>query len=290
MFRIYDENGKVIEVITTDSKGVAVSSKLPLGKYYYQEISTAENCVIDTNKYEFVLTENNQVVKKTVVNKVKEATLKIIKVDENEVPLQGVTFNIYDENMKLVDTIVTDENGVAESKELEKGSYFYQETKAPQGIKVDDTIYPFEIVEDGQNVIKNMINYYVRGSLKIYKVAEDTNKPLANAEFTIYDEDRNAVATVITNQDGVASVDNLVYGTYYYKETKAPNGYKLNNTEYQLNIEDESEVVCVVYNVKDELPKTGSGVSTDIQIILLVAFISLIGYVAMNTLRKKEQF
>ncbi len=192
--------------------------------------------------------------------------------------------------MKLVDTIVTDENGVAESKELEKGSYFYQETKAPQGIKVDDTIYPFEIVEDGQNVIKNMINYYVRGSLKIYKVAEDTNKPLANAEFTIYDEDRNAVATVITNQDGVASVDNLVYGTYYYKETKAPNGYKLNNTEYQLNIEDESEVVCVVYNVKDELPKTGSGVSTDIQIILLVAFISLIGYVAMNTLRKKEQF
>ena len=290
MFRIYDENGKVIEVITTDSKGVATSSKLPLGKYYYQEISTAENCVIDTNKYEFVLTENNQVVKKTVVNKVKEATLKIIKVDENEVPLQGVTFNIYDENMKLVDTIVTDENGVAESKELEKGSYFYQETKAPQGIKVDDTIYPFEIVEDGQNVIKNMINYYVRGSLKIYKVAEDTNKPLANAEFTIYDEDRNAVATVITNQDGVASVDNLVYGTYYYKETKAPNGYKLNNTEYQLNIEDESEVVCVVYNVKDELPKTGSGVSTDIQIILLVAFISLIGYVAMNTLRKKEQF
>ena len=289
MFRIYDENGKVIEVITTDSKGVATSSKLPLGKYYYQEISTAENCVIDTNKYEFVLTENNQVVKKTVVNKVKEATLKIIKVDENEVPLQGVTFNIYDENMKLVDTIVTDENGVAESKELEKGN-FYQETKAPQGIKVDDTIYPFEIVEDGQNVIKNMINYYVRGSLKIYKVAEDTNKPLANAEFTIYDEDRNAVATVITNQDGVASVDNLVYGTYYYKETKAPNGYKLNNTEYQLNIEDESEVVCVVYNVKDELPKTGSGVSTDIQIILLVAFISLIGYVAMNTLRKKEQF
>ena len=135
-----------------------------------------------------------------------------------------------------------------------------------------------------------MINYYVRGSLKIYKVAEDTNKPLANAEFTIYDEDRNAVATVITNQDGVASVDNLVYGTYYYKETKAPNGYKLNNTEYQLNIEDESEVICVVYNVKDELPKTGSGVSTDIQIILLVAFISLIGYVAMNTLRKKEQF
>ena len=228
MFRIYDENGKVIEVITTDSKGVAVSSKLPLGKYYYQEISTAENCVIDTNKYEFVLTENNQVVKKTVVNKVKEATLKIIKVDENEVPLQGVTFNIYDENMKLVDTIVTDENGVAESKELEKGSYFYQETKAPQGIKVDDTIYPFEIVEDGQNVIKNMINYYVRGSLKIYKVAEDTNKPLANAEFTIYDEDRNAVATVITNQDGVASVDNLVYGTYYYKETKAPNGMDIN--------------------------------------------------------------
>ena len=135
-----------------------------------------------------------------------------------------------------------------------------------------------------------MVNYYIRGSFKIYKLAENTNKPLANAEFKIYDEARQEIATLITDEEGIATIDNPVYGTYYFKETKAPNGYKLDNTEYKLEITSEKEVVAVAYNVKDELPKTGSSMSSDTQIILLVAVISILGYTAVTALRKREQF
>ena len=288
-FEIANAEGKIVDTITTDENGKATSQKLMLGTYTYKEVEAPDHVVMDTAAHEFKLTENNQVVTKEVVNKIKEGKLKIIKVDENNIPLEGVKFNIYDENKNLVDTMTTDKNGVAESGNLEKGKYFYQEIEAPEGIVVDNTMYPFEIVEDGQNVIENMVNYYIRGSFKIYKLAENTNKPLANAEFKIYNEDRDEIATLITDENGIASIDNLVYGTYYFKETKAPNGYKLDNTEFKLEITSEKEVVAVAYNVKDELPKTGSGLSSDAQIILLVAVVSMLAYSVMTALRKREE-
>ena len=289
-FEITNESGEIVDEITTDESGIAVSKKLPLGTYYYQEIEAPENVVIDNQKHEFGLTENNQVIEKTVVNKVKEGKLKIIKVDENNVPLEGVTFNIYDENKNLVDTIVTDKEGIAQSKELEKGKYYYQEIKAPEGIIVDSTMYEFEIEEDGQNVIKNMINYYIKGELKIYKLAEDTNAPLANAKFNIYDEERNIVDTIETDENGVAISKKLIYGTYYYKEIEAPEGYIIDNTEYKLDIKQERQEVAIVYNKKAELPKTGGIFSSDVQIIITISIISIIGYAIINILRKREQF
>ena len=289
-FEITNESGEIVDEITTDELGIAVSKKLPLGTYYYQEIEAPENVVIDTNKYEFKLNENNQVIEKTVINKLKEGKLKIIKVDENNVPLEGVTFNIYDENKNLVDTIVTDKEGIAQSKELEKGKYYYQEIKAPEGIIVDSTMYEFEIEEDGQNVIKNMINYYIKGELKIYKLAEDTNAPLANAKFNIYDEERNIVDTIETDENGVAISKKLIYGTYYYKEIEAPEGYIIDNTEYKLDIKQERQEVAIVYNKKAELPKTGGIFSSDVQIIITISIISIIGYAIINLLRKREQF
>ena len=289
-FEITDKEGNVVDTIVTNEQGKAESKKLPIGTYYYQEIEAPDNVVIDTNKYEFALTENNQVIQKTIVNKIKEGKLKIIKVDENNEPLEGVTFNIYDEDKTLVDTIVTNKDGIADSKDLEKGKYYYQEVSAPDGIIVDDTMYEFEIVEDGQNVIENMINYYIKGELKIYKLSEGDNKPLANAKFNIYDEQRNIVDTIVTDENGVAVSKKLMYGTYYYQEIEAPDGYILDNTEYKFNIDQEKEQIAVVYNKKQELPKTGGSISSDMQIILLVSAFSILGYALVNVLKKKEQY
>ncbi len=288
-FNIINVNGEIVDTIITNIEGKAVSKKLPLGTYYYQEIEAPDYVVIDTNKYEFALTENNQVIEKTVVNEIKTGKLKIKKVDENNKPLEGVTFNIYDLDKNLVDTIVTNEEGIAESKELEKGKYYYQEIKAPEGIVVDSTMYEFEIVEDGQNVIRDMINYYVKGQLKIYKLEKDTTKTLSNAKFNIYDENRNLVDIIVTGQDGIATSKKLPYGTYYYKEVEAPEGYVLDNTEHEFKIENEKVIEAVVYNTKEELPKTGGLLSSDAEIVLVISIISVLGYILVCALRKKQE-
>ena len=93
-------------------------------------------------------------------------------------------------------------------------------------------------------------------SFKVIKVDKDKgNKKLPEAEFQLYKatnaDDVNAVAltlennttvrgipvgnVITTDANGEASVNNLdAQATYYVKETKAPNGYSLNDFAYQL--------------------------------------------------------
>ena len=284
-FKIYNEDYKVVDEIVTDEKGVAKSNvELILGKYYYQETSVPEGLRLDSTMYEFELTTNGQNVIKNMVNYFEKGTLTIIKVDEDENPLKGVTFEIYDEDKNLVDTIVTNEEGVAESNvELVLGKYYYKETKAPEGVIVDDTMYEFELVTDRQNVIKTMTNKYIMGELVIYKLVEGTDTPLAGAKFEITNEAGEVVDTLVTDENGMAKSKALVYGTYYFKEIEVPEGYVLDENTYMFKIVDEKAVEAVVYN--KEVPETGD----DMVFTLLVAMISLAGYSLVKVLEAKKE-
>lgn len=68
--------------------------------------------------------------------------------------------------------------------------------------------------------------------LEIYKYAADGNAALEGAEFTIYKdvELEQVVGVITTNGQGIAQYKGLAAGTYYVKETKAPTGYRLDNS------------------------------------------------------------
>ena len=240
-FQILDSSKNVVETITTDANGIANSSKLNKGTYYYKEIEAPASVVIDSKEYEFKINTQNEVVTKNVVNQIVKGGFKIIKVDENEKPLQGVKFNILDSNSKVIQTITTDANGVAESKELEKGNYFYQEVSAPAGIIVDDTKYPF--VVDGSLVTIKMVNKYIKGKLEITKV-DNNNKPIQGVKFDILNSNKEVVETLTTDANGKATSKNLMYGTYFYKETYAPDKYLMDTKTYEFKITQNNQVVA----------------------------------------------
>ena len=288
-FDILDENKNVVDHIVTDENGKAESKKLPLGTYYYKETKAPDNVVMDEAEHQFVLNENNQVVQKTVVNEVKHGKLKIIKVDENNEPLAGVTFEILDKDMNVIDEMVTNEEGIVESIELEKGTYYYRETKAPEGIKVDSSLHEFTIEEDGQNVIENVINYYIKGQLKIYKLIDGTQTPLAGAVFEITDENGEVVDTITSDEEGIALSEKLPYGTYYFKEIEAPDGYIKDENTYQFKVENEDIIETVVYNTEEELPVTGGLISSNMTIVLMVALVSVVGYGLIRVLPAKKE-
>ena len=100
------------------------------------------------------------------------------------------------------------------------------------------------------------------GSIKIHKYSaspEITNGnscySLKGAEFGIFktmadaQAGKNAVATIVTDQDGNGSIGNLAYGTYYVKETKASPGYRINNDVY---IEKVDSDIPVAFDVPEE--------------------------------------
>ena len=100
------------------------------------------------------------------------------------------------------------------------------------------------------------------GCIKIHKYSaspEITNGnscySLKGAEFGVFKTNadaqagQNAVATIVTDQDGNGSVGNLAYGTYYVKETKASPGYRVNNKVYIAAVTSDTPVT---FNVPEE--------------------------------------
>lgn len=100
------------------------------------------------------------------------------------------------------------------------------------------------------------------GSIKIHKYSAspeitDGNAcySLKGAQFGIFKTNadaqvgQNAVATIVTDENGNGSVGNLPYGTYYVKETKASPGYRINNNVYREKVDSD---IPVTFNVPEE--------------------------------------
>lgn len=71
-FEIRDEKGDLIEIVTTNEEGIAISSKLEKGKYSIKEIKADQNYELDDNEYIIEILENKQIVELLITNKSKK--------------------------------------------------------------------------------------------------------------------------------------------------------------------------------------------------------------------------
>ena len=236
-FDILDENGQVVDTIKTDSNGEAITKKLPIDqKYTVLEKSTLQNYVL-SEETQTVTLEQNQIKDITFENEKKKGQIRVIKVDmdDNEVLLEGVTFDVLDEKGQVVDTIKTDSNGEAITKRLPiDQKYTVLEKSTLQNYVLSEETQTVTLEQDK---IKNITfeNEKIKGYIEITKISEDDNKyngvaagtPLAGAIFDIYDSENNIVDTITTGEDGKAMTKLLVKGIYTVKEKSSGSIYYL---------------------------------------------------------------
>ncbi len=239
-FEILNSKKKVIDTLTTNSSGYAVSDELDLGTYYYREVSAKSNLVImDTEEKEIELTEE-AIVSVTVYNKIKKGYLQILKKDQYGTAIAGVTFEIYDSNGELVETITTNENGIANSNALIKGDYTFKEISAPDNYIKYDKIEKFSIDEDEQIVTIDIENELIEGKIKVIK-KDEKGTPIANVTFSITNENNDIVDTITTDEDGIALSKKLEVGKYSLKEVSAPEEFILSDEVYEFEINEETK-------------------------------------------------
>ncbi|MEK4542652.1 SpaA isopeptide-forming pilin-related protein [Bacillus sp. FSL R5-0585] len=90
-----------------------------------------------------------------------------------------------------------------------------------------------------------------KGHLQIKKVDEnDGNIVLKDAKFDVIDKDNNVVATVTTNEKGIAEVKDLPLGDYFVKEINAPEGYIKVDTPVKVTIDNTNVIELVMKNTK----------------------------------------
>ena len=143
-FEIKDSKDQVVETLTTDKYGKAISSELIIGKYKIHEIATNKNYILSTKDIE-VNVNYNEVSKVNVENEPRKGQIRIIKVDKNnsEIKLEGVEFEVLDEKGNVLEKIITNDNGEAITKEYAIKDYSklqIRETKTLENYILNDEI------------------------------------------------------------------------------------------------------------------------------------------------------
>ena len=268
------EKDSILETATTDENGhIAFKTDVPYGyKYYVKELTTDKHYSLfnDEIKFEFTTDDNSSSLieikindGKVIINELLRGKIVGHKTDENGKNLAGATFGLFyaDETEFTEDnailTAVSDENGVFYFEYVDYGDYIVREIKAPEGYVLNEQSFNVSITKHEQEVNIDCSNKLIRGSVLINKIdSEYPENTLSGAEFCMYEDinkngilDANeAVLTTIPEvSKGVYRLDNVPYGYYLIKETKAPIGFSLDENIYPLYISENG----ATYEIKN---------------------------------------
>ncbi|PEP71786.1 TQXA domain-containing protein [Bacillus wiedmannii] len=248
--KIVSENGEVKDQLLLGEKfRIQIPKDTKTGEF---NLSVAANLTkvqaityrgTDTVQNATVLLERNEekLSSDLAVNWEAAGSLKIKKVGEDGEILAGAVFEVFNANNESVGKITTGADGTAELNNLPIGTYTVKEIKAPTGYVSGDKPQTIE-VKTGEIGAVQVVNNKVKGNIEIKKLS-DSGKMLPNVAFTVFTEDGKEVKKVVTKENGIANVDGLTYGKYYFLETKTPNGYIGNKTKYPFEIKEHNKTL-----------------------------------------------
>ncbi len=178
IYELYDANMKKIATITIKDNR-AYLKNLNYGTYYLKEIKAGQGYTVNNELIKFNISYDNKDVNLTVLNEVIKSKIKISKKygsNDNFLPEENITFNIYDKDNKLVKTIVTSVDGVVEVI-LPYGKYTLKQVNTTDGYTINDPVefevldgkeinfefkdYKIEVPDTKTNFIKRLILFFI---------------------------------------------------------------------------------------------------------------------------------
>ena len=254
------KKGDPIQTVTTDENGKASVTKYIFKGYSYTvteiEAPTGYSLNSEPQTVKIATDTADFGSKVSVKNTPWTAPFIITKKNLGGELLPNCEFEILDENERQITTGITDENGIA-TFSLGYGKYFYHEIAAPEEYIIDDTLYPFEITEEGVSVYAKMTNYLKEGSIKVTKTTTG-NLNVKDIRFVvkgISDTNSDIERELFTDENGEALFENLPIGKYTVTEdgSTVPAAY-LTADEQEVTVEYNETAEVAFENIE----KTGS--------------------------------
>lgn len=290
------KDGVAVRKGVTNDKGILTFADVPYGEYEVVETAAPEGYVLDQTPYPVKITTQGQVVSLTVGDEQIKGSVVVAKADaEDEAKLlPGAEFSLMKDDTVVAQGTTNDE-GTLSFTDVAFGDYTLVETKAPEGYVLDATPMPVQIREHSAEVKITVKDQKIKGTVLITKVdAQHQGKTLSGAEFELKQGDK-VVAQGTTGADGTLVFTNVVYGNYELVETKAPEGYELNQKPVVVKVEENGTVIklevkntpkpTVVTPPISILPKTGDTAGSVVSILCTSAVLTALAWV----LRKKRE-
>ena len=261
----------LLEIVSVDENGhAACKTDLPFGNYYLKELSTDGHYILSDEKYPIVFEYAGQDTALVdikanggapIENKLLYGEIHGLKKDEDGSDLAGALIGLFRADC----TEFTTENAILTATSAEDGSFSFarvpygnwivREIEAPTGFVLSEKTYPVTVDADGAVIEVEIENTRIRGTVQLTKTNRDyPDNKLTGAEFTVYrdsngnkelDADDERLGTLTETGIGVYEMADLLYGGYFVKETKAPEGFYLDGNAYYFEITEDGKTVTV---------------------------------------------
>lgn len=142
IFGLYDESMNLLNEHTVINNKINIQN-LNFGKYYLKEIKPGTGYNINQNIYEINITEENYNHSLTIENQVIKKKITILKKygeNNNLNKESNIEFEIYNKNNRLINTIKTNEQGIAEIT-LPYGKYKIKQLNTTTGYQKIDPFF-----------------------------------------------------------------------------------------------------------------------------------------------------
>ncbi|MDU2656247.1 MAG: SpaA isopeptide-forming pilin-related protein [Clostridium perfringens] len=230
------DSSKIAE--TASENGKAVFNDIKPADYILEETEAPTGYLI-TNPVNVTVKPNKVSTVEMVDTQIK-GEIQILKIDgETQKPLKGAEFEVKNANGERVKTIISGDDGIAETGVLPFANYVIKEIKAPDKYTLDGKEYPVSITKHMETVKLTVANTKKNGSIEIVKKGDD-GKLLEGAEFNLEDTNGKVIAAQKSNKDGKVVFSDLKEGNYVLKEVNAPKGYNIVNP---VNVEVKADEV-----------------------------------------------
>ena len=263
VYDIKDSSNNIVDTITIGNDSTALTKELKKGTYKIVERSSGTGYKVNSKVYEVTISES-KTYEITVEDEVIKAKVNIFKYDSKtkkcissgEASLAGAKYKLKNSKGEVVDTLTIDSNCKATSKLVPYDTYTLVETESGTGYKLDTNTYQV-VINSNNNVDITVYEDVKEGRVKILKLDKDNNNTtargqatLVGAEYLLKKLDGTIVDTLVIDENYQAISKKIPFGHYILVESKASKGYTLDPTVYEINIEEDEQVIEITSKEK----------------------------------------
>ena len=253
-FQVTTGDGTVVGnsngMYTTNSDGEILIPNLKPGSYVVTERIAPEGYACDTKPQTIEIGTDGATYKVHFQNQ-PMCSLVILKKDaDNGNPLSGAQFKVTTSKGDVIGRnngiFTTDSNGSITISYLAKDSYIVEEVKAPDGYVLEEQSKTIAL-DYGKTYTLEFTNKKMT-SLVIKKVDSISGEPLVGAKFVVEKQNGEHVGEYTTDNTGTILLPTLDPDWYVVRETKAPEGYILDETPKTVEVKTNVPTVVTFEN------------------------------------------
>ena len=236
-FGLYDGNGKLVMTAVSGTDGMVRFIGVDYGKYTVRELKAPYGYLVNHDVISFTVDEgftNSDAPIATVVDQQKK--IMCIKSDPSGKPITGVKFLLLNaDTMDVVETAVSDKDGVFAFYNFDIGNWIIRETSAPEGYSLMEDVH-LRVGDDWTHpkpiMCVNIPDHYE------FVKTDSEGKPLTGVKFRLEDEEGTELGIYESDQDGVVSVKGLKPGTYVIREIETLEGFMLSGDVIKVKLDE----------------------------------------------------